>query len=659
MCGIVGIVNTGGRPAEPNLLRRMVGLVRHRGPDETGIFVDKEAGLGHVRLSIIDISCGQQPMANADGSLWITFNGEIFNYIELREELIQKGHRFLTRSDTEVLLHLYQEEGGACVKKLNGQWAFGIWDTGKRSLFLSRDRFGVRPIFYYQANGSFLFASEVKALFAHPDVPRRVDLKALDEIFTFWFTLPPRTMFEGVQELPPGHSLRLENGNLTVEPHWELDYQPDPAGARTEKDYVDELFALLVDAVRLRLRADVPVGTYLSGGLDSSVITAIVKRFTDTPVSTFSVTFDDPEFDESSYQDEVIRHLGTDHQKVHCTYSEIGRVFPEVIWHAEKPILRTAPAPLFLLSKLVSDSGYKVVVTGEGSDEMLGGYDIFKEAKIRAFWGVMPDSRRRPLLLRRLYPYLTNIQNLPDEYLRAFFRVSEQDIANPFFSHLPRWELTSKIKMFLTDEVKWVTNGHGALAELQRRLPDRYTSWDRFLQAQYLESMFLLPAYILSSQGDRVAMAHSVETRLPFLDYRVVQFAANLPPKLKMKVLNEKHILKQCVGGLIPESIRRRYKQPYRSPEGKSFFQKENLEYVTELLSERRIRQDGIFRRPAVEKLVEKFRAGRAIGIKDNMALVGILSTQLIHEQFIHNFHAYAAAGHNAVDRSTATTVRC
>lgn len=638
MCGIAGTLNTNGRPVEAALLHQMVNSISHRGPDESGVWTNGRVGFGHARLSIIDVACGQQPMANHDKSLWITFNGEIFNYLELREDLLRKGHNFATRSDTEVLLHMYQEEGLDCVHRLNGQWAFAVWDCKQRRLFLSRDRLGVRPVFYTQTKNAFIFASEVKALFAHPDVARELDPIALAQIFTFWFTLPPRTMFKGVQELPPGCSLIFEQGHARVLRYWEPSYEPDPKDAHSENYYVDGLWELLVDATRLRLRADVPVGTYLSGGLDSSAITAIVKKFTNTPVRSFSVTFEDPEFDESAYQDDVIHHLGTEHDEVRCTHADIGATFPEVIWHTEKPILRTAPTPLFMLSKLVRDSGYKVVVTGEGSDEVLGGYDIFKEAKIRAWWGECLDSALRPKLLQKLYPYLPNVQKQSDAYLRAFFKVTGDDLASPFFSHLPRWELTSKLKLFYSDGVAAETGSYDAYGELLQALPAGYNSWDRFCQAQYLETAYLLPAYILSSQGDRVGMAHSVEVRLPFLDYRVIEFASRIPPVLKMKVLNEKYVLKQCVRGLLPESVRTRHKQPYRAPEAKSFFSPARFDYVNELLSPKRIAEDGLFNPAAVQKIVEKFKTGRAIGIKDNMAFVGILSAQLVVDQFIRSY---------------------
>ncbi len=654
MCGIAGYVNFGPERVSAAHAGRMIEALRHRGPDGTGVYEDGDAVLAHARLSIIDLEGGRQPMRNEDGSLWITFNGEIFNYVELRQQLLERGHSFATHSDTEVILHLFEDLGPECVHRLNGQWAFAIWDRNKRKLFLSRDRVGVRPLFYTTAGSTLVFASEVKALFAHPDVPRELDPAGLDQVFTFWSAIPPRTAFKNVLELPPGHSMLVTDGGVAVRPYWQPDYSAAGDG-RPESEYADELLNLLIDATRIRLRADVPVGAYLSGGIDSTLTTALIRKFTSAPLRTFSVSFADAEFDESAYQRDAVRFLNTDHEEVRCTNEDIGRVFPDVIWHAEKPILRTAPAPLFILSKLVRDSGYKVVVTGEGSDEMLGGYDIFKETKIRQFWRAHPDSRLRPLLLRRLYPYLQNIQNQPDAYRNAFFHIGDNGRLEPFFSHLPRWQLTSKLKLFFSDAFRAELGCHNAYEELSDLLPECYAAWDRFCQAQYLETKYLLPGYILSSQGDRVGMAHSVEGRFPFLDCRVVEFASRLPVRLKMKALNEKYLLKRCAEGLIPTSIRQRSKQPYRAPDGSSLMQTSAREYVEELLSADCLRRDGVFDPASVHNLLAKFRSGRAIGVKDNMALVGIVSTQLVLHHFIHEFPKRIPPH---ADRSTVETVR-
>ena len=468
-----------------------------------------------------------------------------------------------------------------------------------------------------------------------------MDPLGLDQIFTYWSTLPPRTIFRGIQELAPGTSLTIQNGKVETRRYWQLHY-PSQGSVRTgpqaERDYADRLMELLVDATRLRLRADVPVGAYLSGGLDSSVIAAVIHQYTDTPLKTFSVTFDDPEFDESPYQKDVSRALGVDRHEVRCTEEAIGQAFPRVIWQTERPVLRTAPAPLFILSRLVRENGYKVVLTGEGSDEMLGGYDIFKEAKIRRFWGARPDSKMRPLLLKKLYPYLPRLQKQSPEYLKAFFSVGEGDLSSPFFSHLPRWKMTSMLKAFFSDGLRAELRREEPAAPLEADLPDDYSRWDPLCQAQYLESAYLLPGYILSSQGDRMAMAHSVEGRFPFLDHRVVEFAATIPPRLKMKALNEKYILKRASESLIPDSVRNRSKQPYRAPEGKCFFSAgKGRDYVEELLDPKRLQKSGLFQPEPVQKLVNKFRSGRAVGIKDNMALVGILSAQLVSDQFVEN----------------------
>ncbi len=642
MCGIAGILHFDRSRVCLELLGRMLARLHHRGPDDHGVYICNDIGLGHTRLSIVDLAGGRQPMTNEDGSLWVTFNGEIFNYIELRQWLVQKGHRFTTQADTEVIVHLYEEFGEECVQHFNGQWALAIWDRNHRRLFLSRDRFGIRPLFYTVTGDKLVFASEVKALFAHPDVKRQLDLEGLDQLFTLWTTLAPRTVFQGVRELPPGHNLVVDERGTEIHlrRYWQLNF--DSSGESTTKDdCADRLLELLADATRLRLRADVPVGAYLSGGLDSAVTTALVRQCTDAPLRTFSITFDDAEFDESRYQQDVVRSLHTEHEAVHCTSDEIGRVFPEMIWHTERPVLRTAPAPLYLLSKLVQEQGYKVVVTGEGADELLGGYDIFKEAKIRRFWAAKPESAARAALLERLYPYLPRLQAQSLAYRKAFFHVGPEQLTNPFFSHLPRWELTSRLKAFFSAEVCTSLAKYNVYDECLAQLPDTYREWAPFCQAQYLETAILLPGYILSSQGDRVAMAHSVEGRYPFLDYRLAEFAATIRPRWKMRGLDEKHLLKHAARKLVPASVLNRSKQPYRAPEAKSFFgdpaRTNRHEYVEEVLSRRRIRETGIFQAEAVERLVEKVRRERSIGIKDNMALVGILSTQLVVEQFLEN----------------------
>ena len=637
MCGISGVLKFDGSKVDRDQLGRMIDTLQHRGPDANGIHISGPVGLAHARLSIIDLQGGQQPMSTSDARLWITFNGEIFNYIELREELIKKGHVFLTRSDTEVILNAYREYGEDCVNHFNGQWAFAIWDSLDHKLFLSRDRVGVRPLFYTQTRDGFRFGSEVKALFACHEVRRQIDPRGMDQVFTFWSTIPPQTVFKDVFLLPPGHSLTVKGEQVRTQQYWSAPYgQTIEHSNGNVGDLAEELLYLLEDATRIRLRSDVPVGAYLSGGIDSTVITALVRKVAGARLRSFSITFDDRDFDESAYQREASSFLGTQHSQVGCTHADIARVFPEVIQHTEQPLVRTAPVPMFLLAELVRRSGFKVVLTGEGADEALGGYDIFKEAKIRRFWARNLDSKWRPLLLKRLYPYLQDFQRQSPATLKAFFRVTAEDLANPFFSHLPRWELTSRLKLLFSADFRAEIGKYDVMGELANMLPSGFSTWPHFAQGEYLETKYFLSGYLLSSQGDRMAMAHSVEGRYPFLDYRVLAFAAKLPDDVKLRVLNEKYLLKQASKDVIPESILQRRKQPYRAPDGRIFFEENAPAYVGEMLSPCSIRDVGVFDPQAVSALVGKFKAGKAGSVRDDMGLVGVLSTQLLASQFLN-----------------------
>jgi asparagine synthase (glutamine-hydrolysing) len=640
MCGIAGCMTFNGASADPGAVEQMISVLTHRGPDDRGVYCEGPVGLAHARLSIIDLAGGHQPMHYRDAPLSITFNGEIFNYRELRVVLKQRGHQFSTHSDTEVILHLYAEYGDACVDYLNGEWAFVIWDKAQRRLFASRDRFGIRPLFYVVSNAGFVFASELKAICQYPGVERKLDVVALDQIFTFWTTLPPRTILENIRELPPAHNLTVSNTRVEVLPYWRFQYAPESAAIGRECERAQELRHLLLDSTRLRLQADVPVAAYLSGGLDSTIVTALAQQASNHQLTTFSVRFEQAQLDETNYQHDAVRFLATDHHELSCSLSDIAAVFPEVIWHAETPILRTAPAALYMLSKLVRNSGYKVVITGEGSDEILGGYDIFKETKVRQFWKVQPESRYRARLLRRLYPYMPELHKQPDAYLRRFFNVDRNDASDLFFSHEPRWRLSGMLKAFFSEDVLSSLRTQDVYHELRKSLPADYLAWDYFTRAQYLESAYLLPGYILSSQGDRVAMAHAIEARHPYLDVRVVEFAAKLPSQLKMKVLCEKYLLKQACADLIPVSVAQRPKQPFRAPDGTAFFVA-TQDFVRELLAPRRISSDGIFNTAAVTRLVNKFTRQNDVGPRDDMALVGILSTQLFVHQFLNSVRPF------------------
>jgi asparagine synthase (glutamine-hydrolysing) len=614
----------------------MLGLIEHRGPDAFGVYLDHQAGLGSARLSIIDLDGGNQPIHNEDESIWIVFNGEIFNYVELRTQLMQRGHRFSTSSDTEVLIHLYEEAGERCVESLNGQFAFAIWDSRSKELLLGRDRLGVRPLFYAVADGTLVFGSEIKAIFGDRRVSRELDLRALDQVFTCWAPLPGRTAFRAVSEVPPGHTLTVRHGTIRLREYWSLSFPPAEAIAdRREEEYVEAFRALLEDATRLRLRADVPVGAYLSGGIDSSAVAAIVRSFDLSRLHAFSITFEDTAFDESPYQRRMARHLGVEHHTVHCRNADLAAALPDVIWHCEVPLLRSAPVPLFLLSDVVRQHGFKVVLTGEGADEFLAGYDIFKEDQIRRFWARDPSSRLRPLLLRRLYPDVKGLQRSEQAYLEAFFANGLSETHRKGYSHLIRWRNTARLKRLFSPGVRQVLAGHDAESELESALDDRLLEWPALSRAQYVEVKTFLSQYLLSAQGDRMAMAHSVETRFPFLDHRLVEFCAQVPPSLKLRRLEEKHLLKRAVADLVPEEILRRHKQPYRAPIRPAFFGEDAPEYVPEILSPAAVRRAGYFAPDAVSRLVQKASRAHELGETDSMAIMGVLSTQLLHLQYV------------------------
>jgi asparagine synthase (glutamine-hydrolysing) len=640
MCGIAGILSgPAAAPPRPDELNAMIGTLHHRGPDGNGLYCQGEMGLAHARLSIIDLAGGDQPIHNEDQSVWVVFNGEIFNYIELRAELERAGHRFYTHSDTEVIVHLYEQHGDDFVQHLNGQFAIALWDARAKRLVLARDRTGIRPLFHAKVGGRLMFASEAKALMAVPGLPRRLDPLALAEIFSFWAPVGSRSVFQGVQSLPPGHLMVVQNGQTTTRCYWDWDFPTEPVDSpRSAADLADELRELMIDAVRLQLRADVPVGAYLSGGLDSSIITSLIHNFTDTPLRTFSVTFEDDEFDESRHQQELATYLGTQHTQVRCTKADIAAAFPRALWHAESPILRTAPTPLMMLSGLVREQGYKVVLTGEGADEVFGGYDIFKEARVRRFMARQPDSKWRPQLLKRLYPYLKHSPATSGAFAKSFFSEGIEHLHEPSFAHIPRWNTTGRIAQFLSASMRDAVGGWSRSAAIEATLPPDIRRWQPMARDQYVEAHTLMSGYLLNSQGDRMAMANSIEGRFPFLDHRVIEFANRLPPRYKLMGLTEKYLLKRSMTGLLPESVRTRSKQPYRAPDSASFFQNGKApEYVEELFSETRIADAGYFEPKAVRKLFDKSKAGRAIGFGDNMAFVGILSTMLVDEMFVRS----------------------
>ena len=674
MCGIGGIwtQSADGTPPALEALGRMASALRHRGPDELGYYRDARCGLCHTRLSIIDLASGQQPLTNEDGKIWISFNGEIFNYLELREELLAAGHAFRTRSDTEVIVHAFEQWGNGCFARFNGQFAVALWDVRRGELTLARDRLGVRPLHVCAFGGRIFFASEVKAIFAaDAQIPRALDPAGLQQTFCLWSPIAPRTAFVGVEELRPGHVRTYGDGGCVREAaFWEPRYPEKDRSARgaaspgegegafegSLEEAAAAVRAALLGAVRLRmLRADVPVGSYLSGGLDSSLVAALGREVKGPGFRTYSLRFEDAEYDETPFQRTMSARLGTQHSEVVVSRQGIAEVFPSVVLHTERPILRTAAAPLALLSRLVRESGVKVVLTGEGADEMFAGYDLFREAKVRRFWARAPQSQCRPRLLERLYPYLARSPVSQRAMARQFFGRGLEQAGAPGFSHEPRWSSAQALQRLFSPDLRAGLRGDARDAVLGE-LPAAFPRWSTLAQDQYLEVRTLLAGYLLSSQGDRVLMRSSVEGRFPFLDTNVVALADSLPASYKLRVLDEKHVLKRAARGLVPEEILARQKQPYRAPDALSFVGPDAPAWVGDVLSEAAVARAGVFDPRLVAQLWAKCR-GRGdesqFSNADNMALVGVLSTQLLHVQLVERLPDFAspAAPRTLVDR--------
>ena len=630
MCGFAGIARREPRGVAAGTLDRMAAALRHRGPDGCGRYAGPRVGLAHVRLSIIDVAGGAQPLGNEDGSVLIVYNGEVYNYLELQEELAAAGHRFRTRCDTEVLAHAYEEWGTAMLNRLNGQFAFAIYDRRRESVFLARDRFGVRPLFYSIVRGDLVFASEAKALFASGEVEAAVDPVGLDQVFTFWAARPPRTVFRDVHSLEPGCFALWRDGQLRTGRYYELDY---PEAGEESADALPTLDGLMGTGVALRLRSDVPVGGYLSGGLDSSISCALAARASPYALRTFSVSFDDPRLDEREFQLLVARQLHSQHFVQAIGQGDVAAVFPDVVWHAETPLVRTAPAPMYLLARLTRQHDIKVVLTGEGSDELFLGYDLFKETALRLFCLRQPQSRSRSRLFERLYPYLDPRGRRGEFWQRFFLDAGAPD--DPLFSHLPRFQLTSWIKEFYAGDLRAALATTEPLAELRATLPSRFAGWSPLNRAAYLEMVTLLSPYLLAAQGDRMSLAHGVEGRYPFLDHRLFEFAARLPTGSKLRGFREKALLRRWARDQVPAQVLDRPKQPYRAPDIPAFFAPQPSEYVRELLGEASLADTGMFEPRAVAGLVRRCAAGGATGFRENQALVAIVSAQLWHRQFI------------------------
>jgi asparagine synthase (glutamine-hydrolysing) len=641
MCGIAGFISNNGK-ADSSLLCAMLKAIAYRGPDSLSGFVNDGAALGTARLSIVDLEGGVQPAVSEDRRVVAVFNGEIFNYQDLRRQLAQKNIHFRTNSEVETLLWLYLTYDENMFQLLNGQYAIAIWDGRHERLLLCRDRIGIRPLFWVSDKEGVAFASEIKALAVRPGVELHLNLCSLVQTFRFWTNVGDTSAFEGIHQVPAGHYLILENGKSRLERYWEW---PFPGNIEqivlpNDEAYFERFTEELNLSIRRQCMADVPIGSYLSGGIDSSAIAVCLQRqMTGNKLKTYSVTFEDPEYDESKAQELVNDHYRFEHSSVYIRSRDIGETFPHVVWHVETPLFRTAPTPLFLLSRQVHQDGIKVVMTGEGADEVLLGYDLFRETAIRRFWSKQPDSKWRGSLFKKLYFYLPQYRN--PRYLNLlldFYRPTLSDPGDPHYAMAVRWANGKALELYFSEEMRAFAEEYDPVADLERWIPSTYFDGEDIERAQCIEVLTLLGNYLLSSQGDRMSMAHAVEGRYPYLDHQFIEFVTRLPRRLKLRGLKDKFILRNAFGSLIPDEVRKRPKVAYQAPDLKGFITDGYVpEYVQDLLSPERIKKTGLFDPARVAQLMAKGRSTNLarMGNRDNMAFVLILSTMLLDDIFI------------------------
>jgi asparagine synthase (glutamine-hydrolysing) len=641
VCGIAGAVDLAGRRRAPrDMLAAMAAAIYHRGPDEDG-FLDRDGvGLANRRLSIVGLGDGRQPIANEDRSVWVVFNGELFDYPEMKQALEAKGHQFRTHTDTELLPHLWEEYGDGMFEHVRGQFAFALWDSSKNVLVLARDRVGICPLFYtVRRDGDgwqLLFASEIKALLASGVVPARPDRKGINHVFTFFAAPGPVTCFEGIRLLLPGQYIKLNLGPDTrpddVRPrfYWQIDF-PD-RGHEDDgdaKQIVDRFESVLMGAVEKRLRADVPVVSYLSGGVDSSQVVTMASKALGRAIPTFTIAITDPSLNEESQAAVVARQVGSDSVVVPFGGPEVMATYPELIRTAEVPVIDTACAALLALAKSVHAHGYKVALTGEGSDEFLAGYPWFKLHRLASVLNLVPGLSQR---VRRGVLRLHGLPRFPWDIVRR-----NAAAVGGYNAWLDVYGLMSLARlMFYSDEMRTAVGDHVAYEDLQLDTA-RMARWHPLNRALALGARVMLAGMLLSSKGDRVAMHSSVETRYPFLDEDVIAFLARLHPRWKLHGLTDKYVLRLLAERWLPKSIAWRKKAMFRAP--MDAFHLENAPpFVDQLLTDEALRKTGYFDPAAVRRWRVKLptmRAGGTARTAVEMGLVGVTATQLWHQTFI------------------------
>ncbi len=599
MCGICGIYNMhSAEPVPSRLIEQMTSLIAHRGPDDQGSYLDGPAGLGFARLSIIDLSGGHQPMCNESGDIWIVFNGEIWNYKQLRQELIEKGHQFRTNSDTETIIHAYEEFGVDCVARLHGMFGFAIWDSTRQRLLLARDRAGKKPLYYTQVEGDMLFASEIKSLLCHPRVKRAADTQALADFLSVRYVPAPATLFAGIYKILPGHWLLCENGTVRQECYW--DYTFGPTEQRPIEEYLSGIRQHVHRAVEERMMADVPVGAMLSGGVDSSIISGIMSQLTSQKVQTFAVGFDQPEYSELPYARLVADHFGTDHHELVVNSADMTRYWPLLTWHRDEPVSEPSDLGVYLISKLARQY-VKVVLSGEGGDELFAGYPKYVVDWMARYYHIIPTPMRDQMIAPLL-------ERLP--YSMRKLKTAARNLSQPTPQRWMNWfgVFNGSLKEQLLSASTKAAIDLDASREFSRWLkknPQR----DDLSSMLYLDTKIWLPDNLLM-KGDKMTMAASLEQRIPLLDYKLTEYAASIPSQLKIKGFKAKYLLKRAFADFLPPSILTRKKMGFNVPTG-IWFREQQRSLITRLLLSERLRSRGYFNDAFIATMVRDHLEGR------------------------------------------------
>jgi asparagine synthase (glutamine-hydrolysing) len=624
MCGICGIYDYGrGELPDESVLRSMLAALRHRGPDDEGVYLDGGLALGMRRLSIIDLEGGKQPIANEDGTVVVVCNGEIYNYRELAQDLVERGHHFATASDTEVIVHLYEERGDACVHDLRGMFGFAVWDAKRQRLLVARDRLGIKPLYYAQTPHSLVFGSEIKALLRHPGITASPDYQAVGDYLSLKYVPAPRTMFAGIASLPPGHLLTCDRSGVRVRSYWDLSFGVNGRSAQSDAAYAEELEALLDQTVSLHLRSDVPFGVFLSGGVDSSLVVALMRQRLKEPVKTFSVGFTGGrnQQDELPYARRVARQFEAEHHEVVLGPASLMELAEKVIWHLDQPIADQATLATLAVSQLASRH-VKMVLTGEGGDELFAGYARYSGERLAPFFRLLPGPMRS--LAQAAGAQLPGLRR----FKIALHALCQPDEVSRFVNWFPLFNGDMKREL-LTESAKSALNGHSTERVFAEHLA-RTSAGHALHRMLYVDTKLWLPDFLLL-RGDKLSMACSLEARVPLLDHTLVEFAASLPPHLKLRGLKRKYLLKKVSRRYLPPEIVDRKKQGFPIPIS-SWLRHDARSYMRELLSPEVIRRRGLLEARHVSRLLAEHESGFA---DHGTLLWGLMNLELWHRMFI------------------------